>query len=134
MHGGKAGRPPTHGRYTRAAIESLTDRAWTWFGRRHGGVLELKLGGPRAKFELNNKCVKLRSGLARLQHAPQGVDEILAGLDALIRINGASIEWGCLNSGTHDAQQDHEFDRAAVSAIVAAAMSMDRGLEALRNG
>lgn len=121
-------------RHSRAAIESLTDRAWTWFGRRHGGVLELKLGGPRAKFELNNKCVKLRSGLAKLQNPPQGVDEILAGLDALIRINGASIEWGCLNSGTHDAQQDHEFDRAAVSAIVAAAMSMDRGLEALRNG
>lgn len=121
-------------RHSRAAIESLTDRAWTWFGRRQDGRLELKLAGPRAKWELNNKCLKLRGGLGRIQNPSQGVQDILSGLDALLRVNGASIEWGYLNTGTHDSQQDHEFDRATVSVIVAAASAMDNGLEALRNG
>jgi energy-coupling factor transporter ATP-binding protein EcfA2 len=121
-------------RHSRAAIESLTDRIWTWFGRRHDGRLELKLAGPRANWELNNKCLKLRSGLGRIQDPAQGVQELLSGLDALLRVSGTSIEWSYLNSGTHDSQRDHEFDRAAVSTIVAAALAMDRGLVALRNG
>ncbi len=53
---------------------------------------------------------------------------------ALLRVSGSSIEWNYLNSGTHDSQRNHEFDRAAVSTIVAAALAMDRGLEAIRNG
>lgn len=121
-------------RHSRAAIESLTDRAWTWFGRRQDGRLELKLGGPRAKWELNNKCLKLRTGLGRIPNPTQGLQDFLAGLDALLHVSGASIEWSYLNSGTHDSQQDHEFDRAAVNTIVTAALAMDQGLEALRNG
>lgn len=121
-------------RHSRAAIESLTDRAWTWLGRRHDGRLELKLAGPRANWELNNKCIKLRSGLGRIQGPAQGVVEILSGLDALLRVSGTSIEWSYLNSGTHDSQRDHEFDRATVNTIVSAALAMDNGLEALRNG
>jgi energy-coupling factor transporter ATP-binding protein EcfA2 len=121
-------------RHSRAAIESLTDRAWTWFGKRHDARLELKLAGPRANWELNNKCLKLRSGMARIQAPTQGVQEFLAGLDALLRVSGTSIEWNYLNSGTHDSQRDHEFDRAAVNTIVTAALAMDRGLEAIRNG
>lgn len=120
-------------RHSRAAIESLTDRAWTWLGRRHDGRLELKLAGPRANWELSNKCIKLRSGLGSIQDPAQGVVEILSGLDALLRVSGTSIEWSYLNSGTHDSQRDHEFDRATVNTIVNAALAMDSGLEALRN-
>lgn len=120
-------------RHSRAAIESLTDRAWTWFGKHNDGRLELKLAGPRANWELNNKCLKLRSGMGRIQAPNQGVQDFLVGLDALLRVSGTSIEWNYLNSGTHDSQRDHEFDRVAVSTIVTAALAMDRGLEAIRN-
>ncbi|AWY39034.1 ATPase [Pseudomonas putida] len=121
-------------RHSRAAIESLTDRAWTWLGKRYDGKLELKLSGPRANWELNNKCIKLRAALGRIpDHAP-GLQSILSGLDALLQRSGTSIEWHYLNGGTHDSQRDHEFDRAAVRAIVDAASAMDNGLEALRNG
>ncbi len=72
--------------------------------------------------------------MGRIQSPKQGMKDFLAGLDALLRVRGSSIEWNYLNSGTHDSQRKHEFDRAAVSTIVAAALAMDRGLEAIRNG
>ncbi|WKS83374.1 AAA family ATPase [Aeromonas caviae] len=119
-------------RHSRPAIESLTDRLWTWLSRRGDGRLELKLGGPRAKWELNNKCSKLRTALGRVQNPHVAMPAILAALDDLLGINGASIEWGYLNSGTHDAQQNHEFDRAAVRRIVNAATALDTGLQQLQ--
>jgi len=121
-------------RHSRPAIESLTDRLWTWLGKRGDGRLELKLGGPRAKWELNNKCMKLRGALGRLQNPHPAMPVVLAALDDLLGINGGSIEWGYLNSGTHDSQRDNEFDRAAVQRIVNAATALDAGLTQLQQG
>lgn len=121
-------------RHSRPAIESLTDRLWTWLGRRGDGRLELKLGGPRAQWELNNKCLKLRQALARVQNPPPAIATVLAALDDLLGVNGASIEWGYLNSGTHDSQRDNEFDRAVVRQIVNAATVLDSGLSQLQLG
>ncbi|MGF6634832.1 AAA family ATPase [Paraburkholderia sp. MM6662-R1] len=117
-------------RHSRPAIESLTDRLWTWLGSR----LELKLAGPRAKWELNNKCMKLRGALARLPNPHPAIPAVVAALDDLLGINGGSIEWGYLNSGTHDAQRDNEFDRAAVRRIVGATAALDAGLIQLQQG
>lgn len=119
-------------RHSRPAIESVTDRLWTWLGRQGDGRLELKLGGPRANWELNNKCSKLRSALGRIPNPHAAMPAILAALDDLLGINGGSIEWGCLNSGTHDAQRDNEFDRATVRRIVEAATAIDAGLTQLQ--
>lgn len=119
-------------RHSRPAIESLTDRLWTWLGRRGDGRLELKLEGPRAKWELNNKCMKLRGALARIPNPHPAMGAILSALDDLLLINGGSIEWGYLNSGTHDAQRDNEFDRATVRTIVNAAAALDTGLSQLQ--
>ena len=58
-------------RHARPALESLTDRLWTWLGRRTDGHIDLKLAGPRSPWELNNKCTKLRAAVARI--APQYV-------------------------------------------------------------
>lgn len=121
-------------RHSRPAIESLTDRLWTWLGRRGDGRLELKLGGPRAKWELNNKCTKLRGALARFPNPNQAILAVVAALDDLLGINGESIEWGYLNSGTHDAQRDNEFDRATVRRIVGAITALDAGLVQLQQG
>lgn len=115
-------------RHSRPAIESVTDRLWTWLGRQGDGSLELKLGGPRANWELNNKCSKLRSALRRIPNPHVAMPTVLAAFDDLLGINGSSIEWGYLNSGTHDAQRDHEFDRATVRTIVEAATALDAGL------
>lgn len=120
-------------RHSRPAIESLTDRLWTWLCKRGDGRLELKLGGPKANWELNNKCNKLRSALGRIQNPHAAIPEILSALDDLLH-NGTSIEWGYLNSGTHDAQRDTEFDRAAVRRIVDAATSLDAGIIQLQHG
>lgn len=119
-------------RHSRPAIESLTDRLWTWLGRRGDGRLELKLAGPRAKWELNNKCTKLRGALARLPNPNPAILSVIAALDDLLGINGGAIEWGYLNSGTHDAERDNEFDRATVRRIVDAITALDTGLVQLQ--
>lgn len=120
--------------YSRAAIESLTDRLWTWMGRRGDGRIELKLSGPRSPWELNNKCNKIRSSLRRSQNPPNAIVSTLGALDALLGVAGGSIEWGYLNSGTHDSQRDGEFDRAAVETIVHAVGTLDQALIELQNG
>ena len=119
-------------RHSRPAIESVTDRLWTWLGKQGDGRLELKLGGPRENWELNNKCSKLRSALWRIPNPHVAMPTVLAAFDDLLGINGSSIEWGYLNSGTHDAQRDNEFDRATVRRIVEATTALDAGLTQLQ--
>ena len=119
-------------RQSRPALESLTDRLWSWLGRHGDGRIELKLAGPRSPWELNNKCSKLRSAL-RGRTDPPTVVEAHAALDALLGVNGNSIEWGCLNSGVHDSQRDHEFDRATVRAIVEVLTRLDAAMAALQS-
>lgn len=118
-------------RHARPAIESLTDRIWTWLGSHSDGKLELGLTGPRAKWELNNKCSKLRGALKRLAARP-GLQEVIDSLDRLLGVNGGSIEWKYLNTGTHDAQLDHEFDRATVLTIIEAVGALDASLSLLK--
>ncbi|HTF97511.1 MAG TPA: AAA family ATPase [Cellvibrio sp.] len=119
-------------RYSRSAIESLTDRLWIWLGRRGDGRLEIKLNGPRAKWELNNKCTKLRGALRGIENQYPLIIPVLTALDELLGVNGGSIEWGYLNTGTHDAQLDNEFDRAIVRRIVDATVAIDTGLAQLQ--
>ena len=120
--------------YSRAAIESLTDRLWTWMGRRGDGRIELKLSGPRSPWELNNKCNKIRSSLRRNPNQSDPIIASIQALDSLLGIGGGSIEWGYLNSGTHDSQRDGEFDRAAVGTITRAVGSLDQALTSFQNG
>jgi energy-coupling factor transporter ATP-binding protein EcfA2 len=121
-------------RHARPAIESLTDQLWTWMGRRGDGRLELKLPGPRSPWELNNKCLKLRGALNRMVAQHPNVAGTVVAMDALLGVNGNSIEWGYLNSGTHDMQRDHEFDGATVRTVVQAVVALDEAVVALRNG
>lgn len=120
--------------YSRAAIESLTDRLWTWMGRRGDGRIELRLSGPRSPWELNNKCNKIRSSLRRNPNQSNAVVTSVGALDSLLGVASGSIEWGYLNSGTHDSQRDGEFDRATVETIVLAVGSLDQALTDLQNG
>lgn len=118
-------------RHARPALESLTDRVWTWLGRRGDGRLELKLGGPRSPWELNNKCTKLRSAVLRIADQHAGARAVVEALTGLLGVAGGSIEWGYLNSGVHDSQRDHEFDRATVRTIIESVTMLDNSLEAL---
>lgn len=120
-------------RQARPALESLTDRLWTWLGRRGDGRIEIKLGGPRSPWELNNKCHKLRSAVERIAAQHAGAPQAAAALVALLNVTGTSIEWGYLNGAVHDAQRDHEFDRATVRTIVEAVTALDAALEAMQN-
>ncbi|MGH1374297.1 MAG: AAA family ATPase [Cellvibrionaceae bacterium] len=120
--------------YSRAALESLTDRLWTWMGKRGDGRIELKLSGPRSPWELNNKCNKIRSSLRRNQIQSNAIVSSIKALDALLGVAGGAIEWGYLNGGTHDSQRDGEFDRTAVETIVRAVGSLDQALTDLQNG
>ena len=119
-------------RQARPALESLTDRLWTWLGRRADGRIEIKLGGPRSPWELNNKCSKLRSAVDRIAAHHAGAPQAVAALAALLNVSGASIEWGYLNSGVHDAQRDHEFDRAAVTVVVESVAALDAALDVMQ--
>lgn len=118
-------------RHSRPALESLTDRLWTWMGKRGIGRIELQMNAPRSPVELNNKCVKIRAALRRLQGAPAPLAQVIGALDNLLSIGGNSIEWGYLNGGTHDSQRDGEFDRATVRTIVEAMTSIDVSLAEL---
>lgn len=119
-------------RQARPALESLTDRLWTWLGRRADGRIDIKLSGPRSPWELNNKCTKLRSAVDRIAAQYPGAPQAVAALAALLNVSGTSIEWGYLNSGVHDSQRDHEFDRATVQVIVEAVVNLDAALDALQ--
>lgn len=119
-------------RQARPALESLTDRLWTWLGRRGDGRIEIKLSGPRSPWELNNKCSKLRSAVSRIAAQHEGAAQVVEALVALLDISGTSIEWGYLNSGVHDSQRDHEFDRATVRTIVESVAILDAALDVLQ--
>ncbi|MBQ1783236.1 MAG: AAA family ATPase [Gammaproteobacteria bacterium] len=119
-------------RHARPALESLTDRLWTWLGRRGDGRIDIKLGGPRSPWELNNKCCKLRSAVDRIAAQYDGAPQAVAALTALLNVSGTSIEWGYLNRGTHDSRLDHEFDRATVRAIVKSVAMLDDALDVLQ--
>ncbi len=120
-------------RQSRPALESLTDSLWSWMGRRGDGRIEIKLSGPRSPWELNNKCSKLKSAVNRIAAQYPGAPDAVAALDRLLGVSGASIEWGYLNSGVHDSQRDHEFDRATVRIIVESIVSLDAAISAMRN-
>ncbi len=68
-----------------------------------------------------------------LQHQHAGAPEAVAALVRLLGVAGGSIEWGYLNSGVHDAQRDHEFDRATVRTIVESVTALDAALAVLVN-
>lgn len=119
-------------RQARPALESLTDRLWTWLGRRGDGRIDIKLGGPRSLWELNNKCNKLRSAVERISTQHAGAPEAVDALSALLKVSGTSIEWGYLNSGVHDSQRDHEFDRATVRVVVESISALDFALDVLQ--
>ncbi|ERJ40171.1 ATPase involved in DNA repair [Burkholderia sp. AU4i] len=120
-------------RQARPALESLTDRLWSWLGRRGDGRIDIKLGGPRSPWELNNKCAKLKSAVERIAAQHAGAPEAVAALTHLLGVASGSIEWGYLNSGVHDAQRDHEFDRATVRTIVESVTALDTAVAGLRN-
>jgi recombinational DNA repair ATPase RecF len=119
--------------HSRRAIESITDQLWRWFGNRVDGRLELKLSGPGAHWELNNKCLKLRSAIGRITERFPEVAPAVAALTTLTGVAGTSIEWGYLNGGTHDSERDHEFDGATVRTIVGAVGALDLAMADLRN-
>jgi hypothetical protein len=119
-------------RQARPGLESLTDRLWTWLGRRTDGRIELKLGGPRSPWELNNKCTKLRSAVTRAAGQHARTEDVSAALTRLLGVGAGSIEWGYLNSGVHDSQRDHEFDRATVRVIVESVTALDEALGAAK--
>lgn len=119
-------------RQARPALESLTDRLWTWLSRRADGRIDIKLGGPRSPWELNNKCSKLKSAVDRIAAHHAGAPQAVAALAALLHVSGASIEWSYLNSGVHDAQRDHEFDRTTVGVVVESITALDAALDALQ--
>ena len=77
---------------------------------------------------------RIRSSLRRNQSPSNAIISSLGALDALLGVAGGSIEWGYLNSGTHDSQRDGEFDRAAVETIVQAVGTLDQALTELQNG
>lgn len=120
-------------RHARPALESLTDRLWTWLGRRGDGRIDIRLGGPRSPWELNNKCVKIRAAVERIAAQHEGAPKAVAALAALLSVSGSSIEWGYLNSGVHDSQRDHEFDLATVRRIVESVTALDEALDTLQH-
>lgn len=120
-------------RQARPALESLTDRLWTWLGKRGDGRIELKLSGPRADWELNNKCLKLRKSVNNIADKYAGAPEAVSALSVLLDVSGTSIEWSYLNGGTHDSERSHEFDRATVRRIIEAIEALDTALDVLQN-
>jgi len=120
-------------RQSRPALESLTDNLWSWMGNRGYGRIEIKLSGPRSPWELNNKCSKLKSAVNRIAGQYPGAPAAVAALERLLGVSGSSLEWGYLNSGVHDSQRDHEFDRATVRIIVESVVSLDAAISAMRN-
>lgn len=63
-------------------------------GPRPDGRIDIKLGGTRSPWELNNKCGKLRSAVDRIAAQHAGAPQAVAALAALLNVSGTSIERG----------------------------------------
>jgi len=74
----------------------------------------------------------LRSAVDRIAAQHPGAPQAVAALVALLNVSGTSIEWGYLNSGVHDSQRDHEFDRTTVRVVVESVAALDAALDVLQ--
>ena len=82
-------------------------------------------------WELNNKCIQLRSAVRRIVGQRAEAAAVVTALNSLLGVGNGSVEWRNLNGGVHDAQRDHEFDRATVRVIVDAVTALDEALDGL---
>ncbi|MEW2897579.1 hypothetical protein AB1A85_21865, partial [Stenotrophomonas maltophilia] len=74
-----------------------------------------------------------RSAVDRISAQHAGAPDVVVALTRLLGVGAGSIEWGCLNSGVHDSQRDHEFDRSLVRVIVESITALDAALDVLQN-
>lgn len=75
----------------------------------------------------------LRAAVDRIAGQYAGAPQVVAALTRLLGVGAGSIEWGYLNSGVHDSQRDHEFDRVTVRVIVESMTALDEALALLLN-
>ena len=93
-----------------------------------------ELLGERLLLRTTRRLNITEFGAALLDHARQLESEVeaVAALAVLLNVSGTSIEWGYLNSGVHDSQRDHEFDRATVRVVVESVAALDAVLDVLQ--
>jgi len=115
---------------SRRALESLTNRIWTFLSKREKGAVSIVMRRPKMPPELRNLAEQLRKKLNDKTFSHAKKDGLIEGLDLLLGIQGNSKEWGCLNKGTHDEQDRGEFDRITVRTIVEALQQLDAILSA----
>ena len=112
---------------SRRALESQSQRLWKWISNRISEPVEVKLKKPNEKPELNNLCTQLRKLLNKKHFSHECKASLIEALDALLGVNGNSLEWNYLNSGTHEDDRQ-EFDRGTVKLIVDAITKIDAAL------
>jgi len=111
---------------SRQALEVLTKgKVWKYVNRFGDGNLSIKLRSSSTPIELRNLTDQLRSKIHKPDFADPNKNAIYDPINSLLGINGDCREWRYLNKGTHEENDRAEFDRAIVTAIVAALVNLD---------
>jgi energy-coupling factor transporter ATP-binding protein EcfA2 len=114
---------------SRKALESLTkDKVWRFVKRYGDGNLSIKMRSSTAPIELRNLTEQLASKIKKSEFTNQNKNSVLHPLESLLGVDGDSREWRYLNKGTHEEENRSEFDRQAVSKIIAALEEIDIAL------
>lgn len=112
---------------SRKALEGLSKRLWRWMSKFTPVPVKLTFHVPGGKPELRNMCEQLQGLLAKPHFVHERKVPLTNALNVLLRVDGNSLEWSYLNSGTHEDDRP-EFDRGTVSRIVEAITGIDAAL------
>jgi len=110
---------------SRKALESLTkNKLWKYVSKHGDGNLCLKLRSSTSPIELRNLTDQLRSKIGKGDFSDQSKSQVYDPLETLL----GSLEWGYLNTGTHEEQDIAEFDRHTVQTIIESLEKIDAAL------
>jgi len=111
---------------SRRALENLSNRIWSLLSKRGLGNLSIKLRNPKSPPELRNLVEQLRKDLSSANFAHENKAALLINLDLLLGVAATSQEWNYLNKGTHEDDNQPEFEKQTVGLIVSAITELDK--------
>jgi recombinational DNA repair ATPase RecF len=99
----------------RQALEMLANKIWRWLGKFDLGQISVQLGGVGDQPSLRNLCNALQSKLKKNQTFEHADKQPL--IDAFNIILSEPI-WRYLNKGTHEEQDQEDFDEGIVEHLL----------------
>jgi DNA sulfur modification protein DndD len=116
---------------SRRALEYLSEKAWTHYGKhcdKTDSLISVSRRAPSAPWDLRQLVDNLRVKFKKTNAEIPNKDEIISVFEALLGPNAQVPPWLYLNKGTHEENDREEFDHAVVGTIVTSLEKLDIAL------